>query len=419
MTALFDVRARRIDGPWAWIVALAAFVLMFIGYGAAYSFGVFFNPLAAAFSADRADTALVFSIVGGTYSTMGILSGPAADRFGTRPVCLFGMIGLGGGLIYASGAEALWQVYVGFGIGVSLGIGCIFAPANAGLQRWFTRNRGLASGLATTGVGISILVLPPSVAALIDLWDWRETMWSLGISALVVGALAACFTADPAAGDRAGQAAGDTPPAHDFDLARALKSRCFVMLWLSSMLCCAGIFVPFVHLVAYSVDRGLGESTGVFLIAMIGASSLFGRVVLTAASDRLGRRNSMVAMYLAMGAGFLLWRFAGGDKTLLTIFAVLFGVGYGGYVAMIAPILAEYFGIHRIGSLLGCFMSSIAIGGALGPWLAGYAFDVSGNYDLPVMVVGLLGLLAAVLAAGMPARAYAASTFERSSAGSS
>jgi len=403
---------RRVDGARAWVVAGAAFMLMFIGYGAAYSFGVFFKPLATTFAADRAETSLVFSIIGGTYSTMGILSGPAADRFGTRPVCLFGMLGLGVGLIYASGAEEIWQVYIGFGIGVSLGIGCVFAPANAGLQRWFTRNRGLASGLATTGVGISILVVPPAAAVLIDWWDWRDTMWTLGATAIVVGATAASFMADPRADAPPETTVAGADP-RGFDLRKALLSRGFTMLWLSSMFCCAGIFVPFVHLVAYSTDHGLGEGTGVFLITVIGASSLFGRVVLTAAADRLGRRNSIAAMYLAMGIGFLIWRFAQDDTTILTAFAVLFGVGYGGYVAMIAPILAEYFGVRKIGSLLGCFMSSIAIGGALGPWLSGYAFDVSGSYDLPLLAVGILGILGAISAAGMPGTAYPADAFDR------
>jgi MFS transporter, OFA family, oxalate/formate antiporter len=410
-----EVESRRVDGAWAWVVTAAAFVLMFLGYGAAYSFGIFFQPLATTFAADRAETALVFSIIGGTYSTMGILSGPAADKYGTRPVCLLGMLGLGTGLIYASSADALWQVYIGFGAGVSLGIGCVFAPANAGLQRWFTRNRGLASGIATTGVGVSILVVPPLVAYIIDGWQWRETMWSLGILVLAVGTIAALFIGDPAKPVQTGTTRSTTL-VDVFNLRKALVSRGYVMLWLSSMLCCAGIFVPFVHLVAYTGDHGLGEKAGVFLIAMIGASSLFGRVVLTAASDRLGRRNSLVAMYIAMGLGFLLWRLAGDDMRLLTAFAVLFGVGYGGYVSMIAPILAEYFGVLKIGSLLGCFMSSIAIGGSLGPWLAGYAFDVMGNYDLPILCVGLLGLLAAILAMGIPGRAYPLKAFERPSA---
>ncbi len=170
---------------------------MFLAYGNAYTFGVFFPALAAEFNADRAETALVFSIVGGLYSTLGIVSGPAADRFGTRPVCLFAMLALGCGLIYASFADALWQVYLGFGLGLAFGMGFSFAPANAGLQRWFTQRRGLASGIASTGVGVSILVLPPLVAVLIDWRDWRVAMQITGAMALVVGALAAGMMGDP------------------------------------------------------------------------------------------------------------------------------------------------------------------------------------------------------------------------------
>lgn len=405
----FNAQNRQIDGLWAWVVVAAAFVLMFLGYGALYSFGVFFQPLATDFDADRAQTSLIFSIIGGSYSTMGILTGPAADRFGTRPVCLFGMLGLGLGLLYASNADALWQVYIGFGIGVSLGTGCIFAPANAGLQRWFSVRRGLASGIATTGVGISILVVPPLAALLIDVSDWRQAMFGAGATVLLVGSLAALFMGDPEQSNAVTQAETDNT---EFDLKRALRSRGFVMLWLSSMLCCVGIFVPFVHLVAYSSDQGLVAGSGVLLIATIGAASLFGRIALSAAADHLGRRNSLIAMYFAMGLGFALWRVAGDGTTLLTAFAILFGVGYGGYVAMIAPILAEYFGVRKIGSLLGCFMSSIAIGGALGPWLAGYAFDLWGNYDLPIVVMAVLGLGAGLIGLAIPGRAYATNAFD-------
>ena len=263
--------SRYVDGPWAWVVTGATFVLLFLAYGNAYSFGVYFQSLATAFDADRAETSLVFSIVGGLYSSLGIISGPAADRFGTRPVCLIGMLALAAGLIYASTAIALWQVYVGFGLGVSLGMGFNFAPANAGLQRWFTQRRGLASGLASSGVALSILIMPSVVALLIGWRDWRNAMWTIGMVTLVAGSLAALVMGDPP--ETTGRARRRTDDVTgQFDLKRALISRGFLMLYLSSMLCCAGIFIPFVHLVAYSVDHGLTEGTGVFLIAVIGGS---------------------------------------------------------------------------------------------------------------------------------------------------
>ena len=390
---------------------------MFFAYGNTYSFGVFFPALSASFGANRAETALVFSIVGGLYSTLGIISGPAADRLGTRPVCLFGIVALGIGLIYASTATALWQVYLGFGLGLAFGMGFIFAPANAGLQRWFTKKRGLASGIASTGIGVSILVLPPVSAALIEWQNWRVAMQIIGVSALIIGSLAALMMGDPI--DTKGGSAsvvGATDNQIDvktyYDLKAAFLSRGFLMLFFSSMICSIGFFIPFVHLVPYAIDQGFGETNGVYLLMVIGISSLTGRILLTAASDHLGRRNSMIAMYFTMALSFLLW-YVAGNMTELTMFAVFYGLGSGGYVAMIAPLIAEYFGTEKIGSILGCFMPNIALGGFFGPYLTGYAYDLWGSYDIPFIVALVCGLAAAVLAFLMPAKAYEAVAFQR------
>ena len=390
---------------------------MFFAYGNTYSFGVFFPALSASFGADRAETALVFSIVGGLYSTLGIISGPAADRLGTRPVCLFGIVALGIGLIYASTATALWQVYLGFGLGLAFGMGFIFAPANAGLQRWFTKKRGLASGIASTGIGVSILVLPPVSAALIEWQNWRVAMQIIGVSALIIGSLAALMMGDPIdTKGGSGSVVGPTDNQIDvktyYDLKAAFLSRGFLMLFFSSMICSIGFFIPFVHLVPYAIDQGFGETNGVYLLMVIGISSLTGRILLTAASDHLGRRNSMIAMYFTMALSFLLW-YVAGNMTVLTMFAVFYGLGSGGYVAMIAPLIAEYFGTEKIGSILGCFMPNIALGGFFGPYLTGYAYDLWGSYDIPFIVALVCGLAAAVLALLMPAKAYEAVAFQR------
>jgi MFS family permease len=397
---------RRLDSAWSWVVAAATFVLLFLAYGTAYTFGVFFSELASEFGADRAESALVFSVLAGLYPILAVISGPAADRFGTRPVCWFGMLAMSIGLFFASIADALWQVYVGFGLGVGIGIGFTFAPASAGVQRWFTRRRGLASGFSSTGVGISVLVLPPLVAALIDWRDWRAAMMTLAVLALVLGSLSAFLMKDPAVINR-GRGADHTA---GFDLKRALMSRGFVMFYLSSMFCCLSLFIPFVHLITYSLDQGLGESVGIFLVAIIGVSSLFGRILLAAVSDRLGRRGSMTAIYFGTCISFLLW-YTGGGTIVLSLFAIVFGICYGGYVAMIAPIIAENFGTERIGSVLGWFMSSVSLGGVLGPWFAGYAFDLWGSYDVPILAAAGFGLVAGLCALGMPSRPYGAGMF--------
>jgi len=105
------------------------------------------------------------------------------------------------------------------------------------------------------------------------------------------------------------------------------------------------------------------------------------------------------------------WRAAMMTLAVLSLFAILFGICYGGYVAMIAPIIAENFGTERIGSVLGWFMSSVSLGGVLGPWFAGYAFDLWGSYDVPILVAAGFGLVAGLCALGMPSRPYSAGVF--------
>ncbi|MEO8321965.1 MAG: MFS transporter, partial [Bradyrhizobium sp.] len=122
-----------------WTVVAGAFAVMFVTFGAAYSYSAFFASLQQTFAASRGDTALSFSIAVPLYYLVGAISGPLADRFGSRATCLFGIAVAGLGLIFAATATELWQVYVGFGLGLGLGIGFSFVPAIAAVQRWHVR----------------------------------------------------------------------------------------------------------------------------------------------------------------------------------------------------------------------------------------------------------------------------------------
>jgi len=129
--------ATRLSTRRGWRVVTSAFGVMFVTFGAAYSFSAFFASLQQAFAANRGDISLVFSIAVSLYFLVGAVSGPLADRFGARSTCLFGVLVGGSGLIFAAAANALWQVYLGFGVGLGLGIGFSFVPSIAAVQRWF------------------------------------------------------------------------------------------------------------------------------------------------------------------------------------------------------------------------------------------------------------------------------------------
>ena len=156
---------RRIFYGW-WVVA-AAFAITFLGFGSAYTFSAFLEQLQRDFGASRDSVSLVFSLAGFLYFGLGIVSGPLADRFGSRPLVLIGMILLGLGLALASAAQNLIEVYAAYGLGVGLGMGCAYVPAIGAVQRWFVRRRGFASGLAVAGIGVGTLVMPPLASLLI------------------------------------------------------------------------------------------------------------------------------------------------------------------------------------------------------------------------------------------------------------
>jgi MFS family permease len=172
---------------YGWFVVAAAFAVTFVGFGSAYTFSAFVEALQHDFSASRGSVSLVFSLAGFLYFGLGIVSGPLADRFGSRRLAVTGMILTGLGLAAASAARSLTEVYAAYGLGVGLGVGCAYVPAIGAVQRWFVRRRGFASGLAVSGIGVGTLVMPPLATWLIASLGWRDAYLVLGILAAVIG----------------------------------------------------------------------------------------------------------------------------------------------------------------------------------------------------------------------------------------
>src|SRR5438105_3233768 len=147
-----------------WFVVAAAFVITFVGFGCAYTFSAFVESLQRDFVALRGSVSLVFSLAGFLYFGLGIVSGPLADRWGSRRLAVIGMILTGVGLALAGAARSLTEVYVAYSLGVGLGVGCSYVPVLGAVQRWFARRRGFASGLAVSGIGLGTLAMPPLAA---------------------------------------------------------------------------------------------------------------------------------------------------------------------------------------------------------------------------------------------------------------
>src|SRR5882672_3695627 len=347
-----------------WLVVAGAFAVTFVGLGSAYTFSAFVGSLQRDFGASRGSVSLVFSLAGFLYFGLGIASGPLADRWGSRRLALIGMILTGLGLAVASTAHSLAEVYAAYGLGVGLGVGCAYVPAIGAVQRWFVRRRGFASGLAVSGIGVGTLVMPPLASLFIETLGWRGAYLALGaLAAAVGGGLALLIENDPR--DRGLGPDGDplqsgTQQARQgASVSEAIRSRRFISLYAACLICSFGVFVPFVHLVPYAGDHGVAPSSAVLLLGVIGVGSTAGRFFLGGLADRMGRQLSLLLMFIGMALALAIWAISAKFWSLAA-FAFVFGVFYGGWVAVLPAVVMDYFGGRNVSGIIGILYTSVA-----------------------------------------------------------
>src|SRR4051812_42712839 len=315
-----------------------------MGFGGAYTFSAFVESLQRDFGASRGSVSLVFSLAGFLYFGLGVVSGPLADRFGSRRLALAGMLLIGIGFAVAGRAQKLTDIYLAYGLGVGLGVGTSYVPVIGAVQRWFVRRRGFASGIAVSGIGVGTLLMPPLASWLIEALGWRHAYLALGVLIAVIGGgLALLIENDPRSrglgpdGDPPRAVAPSASP-EGASMREAIASRRFAALYAACLICGLGVFVPFVHLVPYALDHGIAPSVAVLLLGMIGVGSTAGRFVLGGLADRIGRGPSLLLMYLGMAVALAIWAVSTAAWSL-AIFALVFGVFYGGWVAVLPALV--------------------------------------------------------------------------------
>ncbi|HYH88036.1 MAG TPA: MFS transporter [Solirubrobacteraceae bacterium] len=379
---------RGLDSPRAWGVVAAAFAAMFVAFGIAYSYGAFLEEMRADFGVGRAAGATFFSLTSLLYFGLGSVSGAASDRFGPRRVLLVGAVALGLGLVATARADSLGVALAAYGLGVGIGVACAYVPLVALVGAWFERRRTLALGVAVAGIGIGTLTIPPATAALIEAVGWRDSY--LVLAAVGAGALALCALAvapAPAGEGTVFSSLGD-----------ALRDRQYRLLYLAIALLGVPLFVPFVYLPSYAEERGVDPVLAAALIGAIGTASVAGRLALGALAGRLGLLRVFRGCFLAIALSFVLWWVAGGSYPVLLLFSIVLGAGYGGFVALAPAVLAERFGVERLGALLGILYTSAGIGSAVGPPAAGAVID-AGGYTPAIAASLAIGLAASAVAA--------------------
>ncbi len=373
---------------YGWVVVAAAFVSMAVIFGVVYSFAAFFASFATGFSAQRADVALVFGLCGLIYFGFGAFAGMLSDRFGPRLVCSFGMVCIAGGLFATSAAQSMGAIYLSYGVVIGLGVALVYTPSIACVQPWFSTRRGMAAGIASAGIGAGTLVVPLLVVAAISLQQWRDAMRLAGVAVLLAGLSATLLLRRaPAAIGRAGTVVPG------LSLREALRTRRFQWLYLATVLAAPPMFVPFAHASAAARDMGISDARAVGLVGLIGIGSLAGRFAIGALADRVGRSLTLVLMQASMGASLLLWQWSWGYPAM-ALFAVWFGLSYGGIVSLLPALCMDFFGARAVAGIIGTLYTGAALGNLLGPVLAGMAFDRLHSYSLVIWLCMALSVAA-------------------------
>jgi MFS family permease len=377
----------------------AGFVVQAVCIGAMFTYGVFFKEFETEFGWSRAmvsgASSLAFLIMG----VVGVLMGRLNDRLGPRRLIVAAAIAFAAGYVPMAFMHAPWHLYLLYGLIVGAGLSAHDVVTLSTVARWFVRRRGLMTGIVKVGTGAGQLLLPLAATELIAAYGWRTSYLILGASVmLALVAVAQFLRLDPREmnllpdgdGPLHGDGAGGTRQA-GATLRTAARTKPFWILCAVELIVLGCLLTIIVQIVPHAMDLGLRPVTAAGVLSTIGGASVLGRLFIGAANDRVGGRRSLIICFSVLIGAFL-FLLAAQNAWMLFLFAIVYGFAHGGFFTVMSPTVAELFGTGSHGALFGMVFFFGTLGGAMGPILAGYTFDLTGSYH-PIFVA-MTGLLA-------------------------
>jgi len=374
--------AHAVDSRYAWFRLAVTLLLMTIGNGAMYVIAVVLPSVQAEFGVARADASMPYTLTLAGFGLGGLMMGRLADRFGVVVPVLIGACGLGAGFIAAahSGSIGAFGALHGLLIGF-LGGSATFGPLVADASLWFAKRRGTAVAICASGSYVAGALWPPIVQHFIEASGWRATYIGLGIFCLVTMPLLAWplrprAPVDAAKAPAAGVATPVAGPSRPFGLSPATA---FGLLCVAGVACCVAMSMPQVHIVAYCGDLGYGAARGAEMLSLMLGFGVVSRLVSGVICDRIGGLRTLLLGSLLQGVALLLFLPFDGMASLYVISA-LFGLFQGGIVPSYAIIVREHFPASEAGARVGAVLMCTLFGMAIGGWMSGKVFDLTGSY---------------------------------------
>ena len=373
--------ADDVDSVRAWLRLAIAVAVITIGSVGMYVVVVVLPAVQAEFGIARADASLPYAMTLIGYGGGSLIMGRLTDRFGVFVPTVLGAAMLGVGFAWAAFAGSLASFAAAQGLMIGVGSSAAFVPLLTDTSFWFARRRGIAVAISASGNYLGGALWPPVIQHFIDTEGWRGTYLGIGIaSSLIVIALALGLRRPrpmPAVAPAAAAGAGDSGDERPLGLSPGALTA---LLSVAGVACCVAMSMPQVHIVAYCGDLGYGPARGAQMLSLMLAAGIVSRLVSGLICDRIGGLRTLVLGSCLQGVALLLFLPFDGLASLFVISA-LFGLFQGGIVPSYAIIVRELFPPAQAGTRVGVVLTATMLGMALGGWMSGRIFDLTGSYD--------------------------------------
>jgi MFS family permease len=366
------------DSGYAWWRLAASMALGTIGGVGMWSSVVALPVIQTEFGIDRGDASLPYTATMLGFAVGGVLMGRLSDRFGIMLPALVGALMQCAGYVLAAQATGLWQFVLAQALIIGmLGTATTFGPLIADVSLWFRKRRGIAVAIVASGSYAAGTIWPPILQHAIDAWGWRQTYAGVGIfCVLTMLPLALCLR-------RRAKVDDGTVPMGARDMADTLRmspASLQVLLVIAGLACCIAMSMPQVHIIAYCADLGYGPARGAEMLSLMLGFGVVSRLVSGLIADRIGGVGTLL-LGSSLQCLALLFYLPFDGLTPLYIVSALFGLSQGGIVPSYALIVRDYFPAREAGARVSLVLMATIVGMAIGGWMSGVIYDLTGSYQ--------------------------------------
>ncbi|RVD65633.1 MFS transporter [Mesorhizobium sp. M7A.F.Ca.ET.027.03.2.1] len=364
-----------IDSSYAWMRLAISMLLATIGAVGMWAVVVVLPAVQAEFGVDRAAASMPYTATMVGFAAGNVLVGRAIDRMGYWIPALLSSIALSAGLLLAALSTSILQFTLAQGVLIGVGTSVIFGPLIADISHWFNRRRGVAVTAAAAGNYLAGALWPTIMPTLMKAEGWRFTYAAIGIFCLVTmvplvlmlrrGAPAAAVAGSP--GSRSVQPISLSPAALQ------------VLLVVAGLGCCVAMSMPQVHIVAYCMDLGYGVAHGADMLSIMMAGGVVSRLASGFLADRIGAVRTLMIGSVLQCLSLLFYIPFDGLASLYVV-SLVFGLSQGGIVPCYAIIVRDYMPANEAGQRIGIVMMATIFGMAIGGWMSGWIYDLTGSY---------------------------------------